>query len=113
MRARERALLISKQFAFQQGARNGCTIHLYKLTLFVRRTPMHPSGYHFLAGTRVPGQENRHSRMANLLHALADSQHRDRTTEYDFVWRQKAGTARRPVLTFWTVGHLGALDPLQ
>src|ERR1700737_2485685 len=85
VRPGERTLFVSEELAFQQRTRNRCTIHLYELAFFVRRTAVHPSGNDLFTRTRISAQQHRHIGMADLFYALLYNRHHRGAAKYYFI----------------------------
>src|ERR1700737_3694369 len=93
VRPSESALFVSEELAFQQRTRNRCTIPLYELALFVRRTAVHPWGTHLFARTRASAQRRRPMCMTELFYSLLYNRHRRGPAKYYFIGGHVAGAA--------------------
>src|SRR6202050_4531424 len=85
VRTGKRALLVSKQFTFEQGSGDRGTIHFHERTFAPWRTVMNKSRQDFLAGSALAQNQDRNIQAGGATNFLLDCLHRFRRPEVNMV----------------------------
>src|SRR5439155_13076546 len=88
--ARERALFVSEQFAFEQGARNSGTVNLDERTALPRGEAVDHAGDDVLAGSTLTLNQHRNVGACQLVQPIPQGAHCLGTSKYHSVGRDLA-----------------------